>query len=97
MYKLAIAVSLTLLASTSALYAQSNLNMDSSGRFDGSPPLGTSTDQESSGLAIPLDGGITGSTSSDSIIVVQPERCRDIRRGQIRASAQEREVCRSRR
>ncbi len=55
-------------------FAQANIGMDSSGRFDGSAPLGTGpNDEQSSGLSIPLDSFETGSTTTSAPI--QWTRC----------------------
>jgi hypothetical protein len=50
--------------------AQASMGMDSSGRFDGSPPLGTGRPDEapSGGFSIPLDSLETGSTGTSRSI-----------------------------
>jgi hypothetical protein len=77
-----VSIMRTLLAVTSvvvlgfagSVFAQANLGMDSSGRFDGSAPLGTGPkDEQSSGLSIPLDSFETGSTTTSAPI--QWTRC----------------------
>ncbi|EJB03668.1 hypothetical protein Rleg9DRAFT_2505 [Rhizobium leguminosarum bv. trifolii WSM597] len=59
------AASIALLSLSTPVLAQSNMGMDASGRFDGTPPLGTSPGNEpESGLVIPLDSIETGSVDN---------------------------------
>jgi hypothetical protein len=57
--------SIVLFSMAAPALAQSNMGMDASGRFDGTPPLGTSAeyDAQQSGLSIPLDPVQTGSVT----------------------------------
>ena len=56
------ATSIAFLSLAAPVLAQSNMGMDASGRFDGTPPLGTAPGAETqSGLTIPLDSIETGS------------------------------------
>jgi hypothetical protein len=65
MLKVIAATSIVILGLTGSAWAQTNMGTDASGRFDGSPPLGTSPEvEQSTGLAIPLDSMQTGSTTS---------------------------------
>lgn len=75
MRRLIVMSSLVVLGLSSAAFAQANMGMDSSGRFDGSPPLGTSPEdyQSSSGLSIPIDSYTTSSTGNPNNI--QWTRC----------------------
>jgi hypothetical protein len=68
MLKLIAATSIVILGITGSAWAQTNMGTDASGRFDGSPPLGTSPEvEQSTGLSIPLDSIETGSTTSGTI------------------------------
>ncbi|KPH10368.1 hypothetical protein CO657_04420 [Rhizobium acidisoli] len=59
------AASIALLSLSTPVLAQSNMGMDASSRFDGTPPLGTSPGNEpESGLVIPLDSIETGSVDN---------------------------------
>jgi hypothetical protein len=74
MRRLLAVTSILILGLAGSAFAQANLGMDSSGRFDGSPPVGTSSqDDQSSGLSIPLDSFETGSTTTSAPI--QWTRC----------------------
>jgi hypothetical protein len=66
MYKLIAMTSIITLGFAGSIFAQANMGMDSSGRFDGSAPLGTSRADESpsGGFAIPFDAFETGSTTN---------------------------------
>jgi hypothetical protein len=69
MRRLIAVTSVLLLSFTGSAFAQANMGMDSSGRLDGSPPLGTSPDTEGTGgggLSIPIDFG-TMTTGTNSI------------------------------
>lgn len=68
MRKLISVTSIVLLIAASA-FAQSSMGIDTNGRFDGSPPPGTSPeyDAQQSGLEIPLDPIETG-----TITIVRP-------------------------
>ncbi|EPE94785.1 hypothetical protein [Rhizobium grahamii] len=62
MRRLIAVTSVLLLGFAGSAFAQASMGMDSSGRFDGSPPLGTSPDTEGTGgggLSIPIDFGTT--------------------------------------
>jgi hypothetical protein len=69
MYRLIAMTSIVLLGLAGSAFAQASMGMDSSGRYDGSAPLGTGrADQApSGGFSIPLDAFETGSTSSGTI------------------------------
>jgi hypothetical protein len=69
MYRLIAMTSIVLLGFAGSALAQASMGMDSSGRFDGSAPLGTGRPDEapSGGFSIPLDSFETGSTTSGSI------------------------------
>lgn len=59
------ATSIALLSLSGPVLAQSNMGMDASGRFDGTPPLGTAPGAEpQAGLVIPLDSIETGSVEN---------------------------------
>ncbi|MBX5222425.1 hypothetical protein HJC04_19225 [Rhizobium sp. NLR8a] len=59
------ATSIALLSLSGPVLAQSNMGMDASGRFDGTPPLGTAPGAEpQTGLVIPLDSIETGSVDN---------------------------------
>ncbi|MDR9813266.1 hypothetical protein [Rhizobium hidalgonense] len=63
------AASIALLSLSTPVLAQSNMGMDASGRFDGTPPLGTAPGAETqSGLVIPLDSIETGSVDNGAPI-----------------------------
>lgn len=69
MRRLIAVTSVLLLSFAGSALAQANMGMDSSGRLDGSPPLGTSPDTEGTGgggFSIPIDFGTT-TTSTNSI------------------------------
>jgi hypothetical protein len=67
------ATSIIVLGFAAPAFSQSNLGMDASGRFDGSPPLGTGPDSgQEGGFSIPLDSVETG-----SVTVVVPSTRRD--------------------
>ncbi len=65
MRRLIAITSVVVLGLAAPVFAQSSMGVDVSGRFDGSPPFGTSpeTEQSSGGFSIPLDSIETGSTS----------------------------------
>ncbi len=74
MRKLLAVTSVVIMGFAGSAFAQMNMGMDSSGRFDGSAPLGTGPqDEQSSGLSIPLDSLETGSTAGSA--PVQWTRC----------------------
>jgi hypothetical protein len=74
MRRLLAVTSIVIIGFAGSAFAQANLGMDSSGRFDGSAPLGTGPkDEQSSGLSIPLDSFETGSTTTSAPI--QWTRC----------------------
>jgi hypothetical protein len=74
MRRLLAVTSIVILGFAGSALAQAGMGMDSSGRFDGSAPLGTGPkDEQSSGLSIPLDSVETGSTTSSAPI--QWTRC----------------------
>lgn len=74
MLRLLAVTSIIVLGCAGGVFAQASLGMDNSGRFDGSPPLGTGpSDEQSSGLSIPLDSFETGSTTTSAPI--QWTRC----------------------
>ena len=67
MRKLLAITSVVIMSLAGSALAQMNMGMDSSGRFDGSAPLGTGPkDEQSSGLSIPLDSFETESTTSSA-------------------------------
>lgn len=67
------AASIALVTLSTPAFAQSNIGTDESGRFVGTPPLGTSPeyDAQQSGLQIPLDPVDTG-----SITIYRPSKWR---------------------
>lgn len=68
MLRLVAAASIAVFAIATPAMSQSNLGQDASGRFDGSPPLGTGRDTgQAGGFSIPLD-----SVETDSVRVVVP-------------------------
>lgn len=68
MRSLIAATSIALLSLSAPVLAQSNMGMDASGRFDGTPPLGTAPGAETqSGLTIPLDSFETGSVGNEPL------------------------------
>ncbi len=75
MRRLIVMTSLIVLGLSGSALAQANMGMDSSGRFDGSPPLGTVPDdqQTGGGLSIPIDSFTTESTGNPNDI--QWTRC----------------------
>ncbi|CDM62934.1 putative secreted protein (plasmid) [Rhizobium favelukesii] len=81
MRRLIAVTSVLVLSFAGSAFAQANMGMDSSGRFDGSPPLGTSREDEapSGGFAIPFDTFQTGSTTGSGNI--QWTQCPPQRRG----------------
>lgn len=81
MRRLIAVTSVLMFSFAGSAFAQSSMGMDASGRFDGSPPLGTSREDEapSGGFAIPFDTSVTGSTTNSGNI--QWTRCPPQRRG----------------
>ena len=75
MRKLLAVTSIVIMGFAGGAFAQMNMGMDSSGRFDGTAPLGTGSkdEQPSGGLSIPLDSFETGSTAGSA--PVQWTRC----------------------
>ncbi|WP_431322857.1 hypothetical protein [Rhizobium sp. YTU87027] len=66
MRRLIAVTSVLLVSFVGSAFAQASMGMDSSGRIDGSPPLGTSPDSDGTGgggFSIPIDFGTTSSTS----------------------------------
>jgi hypothetical protein len=70
MYRLIAMTSIVILGFAGGALAQASMGMDSSGRFDGSAPLGTGRPDQapSGGFSIPLDSLETGSTSTTGSI-----------------------------
>lgn len=66
-------VSVALVTISTPAFAQSNIGTDESGRFVGTPPLGTSPeyDAQQGGLSIPLDTYDTG-----GIVIYRPSNWR---------------------
>ncbi|KRB61232.1 hypothetical protein ASE04_23000 [Rhizobium sp. Root708] len=87
MRRLFVISSVITLALAGSAMAQASMGMDSSGRFDGSPPIGTSfgTDQSDSGLSIPLDSFETNSTSYSAPVYVP--RCGQYQRNSANRNA----------
>ena len=70
--------SIVFLGVAGPVLAQSNMGTDYTGRFDGSPPLGTSPDYDvMNGLIIPLDPVTTGSVD---IVIPRSTGTTDVRR-----------------
>ncbi|CCM79034.1 hypothetical protein [Rhizobium mesoamericanum] len=98
MRRLIAVTSVLLLSFVGSAFAQASMGMDSSGRFDGSPPLGTAPDKEGTGgggFSIPIDFGTTASTNSRSI---QWTGCPEDQRGRARGGSNTLtyEACRNR-
>ncbi len=67
MRRLIVVTSLLLVGFAGSAFAQASMGMDSSGRYDGSPPLGTSPDSDGTGgggFSIPIDFGTAPSSGS---------------------------------
>jgi hypothetical protein len=74
MRRLLAFTSIVIMGFAGSAFAQASLGMDSSGRFDGSAPLGTGPkDEQPSGLSVPIDSFETDSTTTSAPI--QWTRC----------------------